>query len=395
VLSDLASGQEREGVLNYRQFKVLYVDDEPANLTTFRYCFDECFDVVTATSAEEALALLAREPIGLLLADQRMPGMSGAELCKLVRDRHPDVVRMIVTAYSDITAAVAAINSGQVSRYLFKPWREEMMAEVLRAGLDAYHLGVMTRELQVRLLHTEQQATTTYLLGRVLHELANPAAALNTNVEWLADTLHALAGRGDLPAPVAAELGEMQNAVREAAAASRELLQRIDRFRRGEQPAPKPDGVDLKRAVAAALAIVESQVRKRAELTVDMQDDVPPVLADATQVSQVVINLLLNAADAVEGRPEGARRIALRVHDDATNGHATIEVSDTGDGIAPEMMPRIFEPFVTTKSQDVPRGFGLAIVREIVDAVGGDIQVRSELGRGSEFAVRLRLAHKR
>lgn len=376
--------------MNYRQYKVLYVDDEPANLTTFRYCFEEQFDVVTATTADEALGILGREPVGLLLADQRMPGVSGAELCRIVRERHPDVVRMIVTAYSDVTAAVAAINSGQVSRYLFKPWREEVMAEVLRAGLDAYQLGVMTRELQVRLLHTEQQATTTYLLGRVLHELANPAASLNTNVEWLADTLSALGQRSDLPDAVAAELDEVQTAVREAAAASRELLARIDRFRRGDQPAPPRHGVDLKRAVEAALAIVENQLRKRAELTVDMHE-VPPVVADATQVSQVVINLLLNAADAVEARPEGERRIGLRV-DDHGGTHALIEVSDSGEGIAPEMMERIFEPFVSTKSQDVPRGFGLAVVREIVDSLGGEIKVRSEVGHGSQFAVRLPLS---
>ncbi len=377
--------------MNYRQYKILYVDDEPANLTTFRYCFEERFDVITTTSAEEALAILQKERVGLLLADQRMPDISGAELCRIVRERHPDIVRMIVTAYADIAAATAAINTGQVSRYLMKPWREETLAEVLRAGLDAYQLGVMTRELQVRLLQTEQQATTTYLLGRVLHELANPAAALNTNVEWLADTLFGLTRRSDLPADVAAEVGEMHAAVREAAAASRELLQRIDRFRRGEQPAPPREGVDLKRAVEAALGIVESQLRKRAELTVELVE-VPPVVADATQVSQVVINLLLNAADAVETRPDGERRIALRLHENG-GSHALIEVSDTGEGIAPAMIDRIFEPFVSTKSQDVPRGFGLAVVREIVDALGGEIQVRSEIGKGSEFAVSLRLAH--
>jgi two-component system, NtrC family, sensor kinase len=389
----LAAADEREGFVNYRQYKVLYVDDEAANLTSFRYCFDEHFDVITAASAEEALAILAREPIALLLADQRMPGMSGAELCKLVRERHPDVVRMILTAYADIGAAVAAINAGQVSKYLMKPWREEAMSEVLRAGLDAYQLAVMTRELQVRLLATEQQSTTTYLLGRVLHELANPAAALNTNVEWLADTIGALTRRRDLPDAVAAELTEMMAAVREATAASRELLQRIDRFRRGEQPRPKPEGVDLKRAVAAALAIVESQLRKRAELTVEL-GDVPPVLADATQVSQIVINLLLNAADAVDARPDGARRIALRVHGDGA-ARAIIEVADSGDGIAPELLAHIFEPFVSTKSQDVPRGFGLAVVREIVETVGGEIRVRSELGDGAHFTVSLPVAGAR
>src|ERR1700742_2227548 len=133
--------------------------------------------------------------VAVLLADQRMPEVSGVELCRITREKHPDVVRVIVTAYSHVTAAVAAINAGQVSRYLFKPWREEQMAEVLRAGIEAYRLGVMTRELQVRLLQSEQQSTTTYLLGRVLHELANPAATINANVEWIADSLTGLMHR--------------------------------------------------------------------------------------------------------------------------------------------------------------------------------------------------------
>jgi len=76
--------------VRYRGYKVLYVDDEPANLTSFKYCFDDRFDVITAGGAEEALALLAAGPVAILLADQRMPGMSGAELCRVAREKHPD-----------------------------------------------------------------------------------------------------------------------------------------------------------------------------------------------------------------------------------------------------------------------------------------------------------------
>src|SRR5207253_5671121 len=136
----------------FKDAAVLYVDDEPGNLTAFAYCFDDQFLVRTALSADEALAILAREPVALLLADQRMPGMTGAQLSALVRERHPDVVRMIVTAYADIGDAVAAINTGQVLRYILKPWREEAMLEILRAGVEAYQLGMLVRELQVRIL---------------------------------------------------------------------------------------------------------------------------------------------------------------------------------------------------------------------------------------------------
>ncbi len=374
--------------MNYRGYKILYVDDEAANLTSFKYCFDELFDVVTAASGDAALQLLATTPTAVLLADQRMPGMTGVELCRLVRERHPDVVRVIVTAYADVTAAVAAINAGQVSRYLFKPWREEQMAEVLRAAIEAHQLGVMTRELQVRLLQSEQQATTTYLLGRVLHELANPAATVNTNVEWIADSLTGLSRRAsELPADVAALVTDVLTAARETALASRELVGRIDRFRRGDSPTAPRTSTDLKRALDAALAIVEREIRQRAELVIDVED-VAPVAAEATQISQIVVNLLMNAVEALTSDRE--RRVVIRVF--AEELRAVLQVEDTGVGIAPELLPRVFEPFVSTKTQDVARGFGLAVVHEIVQTLGGDVQAHSEPGRGTTFTVRLPFA---
>lgn len=374
--------------MNYRGYKVLYVDDEAANLTTFKYCFDDRFDVITALSPEEALGILAREPVAVLLADQKMPGMSGAELCRLVREQHPEVVRMIVTAYSDITAAVAAINGGQVSRYLFKPWREEQMAEVLRAGVEAYQLGALTRDLQMRLLHSEQQATTTYLLGRVLHELANPAATIHTNLEWIADSLQGLTRRAaELPPELAAMLAEIKIAAAETRQASRDLVSRIERFRRGETPSVPVGGTDLKRAIEAAMVIVQGVVRQRARLVLELAE-LAPVAADATQVSQVVVNLVMNASEALEGRSDG--RITVRLSDGGTQ--ALLEVEDDGAGIDAELLPRIFEPFVSTKGQEIARGFGLAIVYEIVHSLGGKIEVASEPGRGARFSVRLPFA---
>src|SRR6185369_10165580 len=106
-----------------------------------RYSFEDHFDIITIETGEEALAIMDREPIGVLLADQRMPRMSGSDLCALAKNKHPEVVRIIVSAYSDITAAVAAINNGQVNRYLIKPWREEELAEILTAALEAWQLG--------------------------------------------------------------------------------------------------------------------------------------------------------------------------------------------------------------------------------------------------------------
>jgi signal transduction histidine kinase len=246
----------------------------------------------------------------------------------------------------------------------------------------------MTRELQVRLLQSEQQSTTTYLLGRVLHELANPAATVNTNVEWLSDSLTGLLRRArELPPDLAASVEELHTAARETATASRELVARIDRFRRGDPPASPLASTDLRRAVMAALKIIEREISERALLETQLPE-LPPVAAEATQVSQIVINLIMNALEALDAeRPLGERRVAVRLFGDGDR--AALEVEDNGGGIAPELLARIFEPFVSTKSQEVARGFGLAIVHEIVQTLGGEIRVASQPGQGSRFSVRL------
>jgi two-component system, NtrC family, sensor kinase len=370
---------------------VLYVDDEPANLTAFNYCFADRFAVLTAQSGAEALEVMAARPVAVLLADQRMPGMTGVELCATARERFPEVVRMIVTAYADIGAAVEAINSGQVLRYIFKPWREEQMAEVLRLGLEAYEVGVLLRQTQVRMLQHEQQATITYVLGSVLHELSNPATSLEVDLHLIDDSLRGLIESGDrVPPELREALVNLHAVAQDAVVSIKDLRERIHSFRRGERDSPVAElPADLNRAVQAAVAIVGADLRRHANLELQL-GVVQPVAAEATQLSRIIVNLLSNAVEAIDpGRPEHNQ---VTVRTSVRADRALLEVEDTGAGIAPELLPRIFEPFVSTKSDDPARGFGLAVTRDLVQRLRGDIEVRSEPGRGTCFTVALPLA---
>jgi DNA-binding NtrC family response regulator len=114
---------------------VLYVDDEPDNLELFRIQFQDVIEVVTATSAEEALQILDRRPIGLILADERMPGMSGIQFLGQVVERWPDTVRIIISAYSDSTRLLHAINLGRAYEYVIKPWNRDELGECIARGL--------------------------------------------------------------------------------------------------------------------------------------------------------------------------------------------------------------------------------------------------------------------
>ena len=116
--------------VDYTAYPVLFVDDEQQNLVAFSYAFEERFTVFTASSGLEAIRILREHDIAVLLADQRMPGMTGVEVCTKAQEIRPNTVRILVTAYADLHVAIDAINQSQVLRYLTKPWNNEELAEI-------------------------------------------------------------------------------------------------------------------------------------------------------------------------------------------------------------------------------------------------------------------------
>jgi two-component system, NtrC family, sensor kinase len=366
---------------------VLYVDDDPKNVHAFRLAFKDRFRIVVASSGAEALEIIAREPVAVLVADHRMPGMTGAELCVEVKKNFPDVIRMMVTAYSDIGAVLDAINRGEVVRYFIKPWREEHLVDAIQAGIEAFQLTTLARDLQVRLLQREQQATTTYVLGRVLHEVVSPAVGIRDNLGFLVDSIAQLVNliaTGDSDALRLTK--ELLPAMQDAYAAAEDLVGRIERFRQGEPPTTAPPtGASLERAIQVAAGIARGRIRERATLILDLSEK-PLVRADPTQLSQIALNLLLNSCEALDpGHPEKNR---ITVSTFAQGDRCGFVVEDTGPGFPPEFRDRIFEPLVSTKEQGDRRGLGLAIVRDIVENLGGKINAEHD-ARGARFYVEL------
>src|SRR5262245_1903466 len=147
--------------VEYKLYPILFVDDEPQNLVVFRYAMEEHFTILTAQSGADALQVLQRQQVAVLLADQRMPQMTGTELCARAREIQPDAVPISTTAYADIHAAVDANNKGQVSRYLVKPWRNEELMEVLQTAIEFVHLQHAMRDMELRLLRTGQSRIAT------------------------------------------------------------------------------------------------------------------------------------------------------------------------------------------------------------------------------------------
>jgi DNA-binding NtrC family response regulator len=128
-------------------YKILIVDDEPANLRTLARLFREDYEVLTAESGDDALVLLDQHDVALLITDQRMPGMTGIELLKKTVPLRPRMVRIILTGYTDVDALVEAINCGQVYRYVAKPWDNEELRLTVKRALEHYEASKQRHEL--------------------------------------------------------------------------------------------------------------------------------------------------------------------------------------------------------------------------------------------------------
>jgi DNA-binding NtrC family response regulator len=130
-------------------YKIMIVDDEPANLRLLERLFRNDYGVLTAESGAEALLLLHEHDVALIITDQRMPDISGIELLKRTAAIRPHMVRIILTGYTDVESLVEAINSGQVYRYVTKPWNNDDLRLTVSRALEHYETNKARHELEM------------------------------------------------------------------------------------------------------------------------------------------------------------------------------------------------------------------------------------------------------
>jgi PAS domain S-box-containing protein len=236
----------------------------------------------------------------------------------------------------------------------------------------------VTHEMRARLMATERIAAVGTLAAGVGHEINNPLAYLTMSLDAAAREL----GRGG--AVGRAVYAHMRNA-QEGAERIRLLVQDLRTFSR--EGSEEHQRVDLLTVVAPALRMSRHVLGSRARL-VEEYGPVPRVMGSEARLGQVLLNLLVNAMQAIPDGNPAQHEVRVRTGR-ALDGRALVEVSDTGRGIHPQVLPHIFEPFFTTKSSEEGTGLGLSICHQIIRAHAGELLVRSEPGRGSAFTVLL------
>jgi PAS domain S-box-containing protein len=238
------------------------------------------------------------------------------------------------------------------------------------------------RLVEARVMLGDRLACVGTLAAGVAHEINNPLAYVSTNLDMIAEELHAIGGAS--PSRRLRELEEMTREARQGAERVRKIVRGLKTFSRADSE--RRTILDLHQVLELALNMSFNEIRHRARLVKDY-GDVPTVLADESRLGQVFVNLLINAAQAI---PEGqADRNEIRIVTRTEAERAIIEVHDTGAGIPADVIGRIFDPFFTTKEIGVGTGLGLSISHSIITDLAGEIAVHSEAGKGTTFRVAL------
>ena len=362
-----------------KNYPILYVDDERENRVVFQALFGGEFTVICASSPSEALQVLARQPVAILVSDQRMPEMSGIELCERVRQRYPTVIRLLVTAYSDHDTAVNAINDAGVAGYLVKPWDVDEIFRILSDMVSRAHNEYLATQLRSALLEKERLFGLAATRAHILHDLGN----IHVVVADCGENLAAFAERieGKVPPEL---LEELRGEVDELKAASDYIMALHDRTHAWDAPAEKTY-LHVTDVLDGVAALVRNEISPSADLTLDCPEEAV-IWADRIDVSRILVNLVLNAAGALAtaSLPDGEVRVSVRT----VGERVAFEVADNGPGFPSELRSRALRTLETgtTELRRGPHGLGLSICRELAAANNGSIElVDPPQGRGETF----------
>jgi two-component system probable response regulator PhcQ len=386
-----------QNLYDYKKFALLYVDDEEKSLKNFARAFEDQFRILTASNAQDGLKLLEqhKDDIGLVMTDQRMPGEKGVWLLEKARQLRPRIIRILATAYADMEAAIAAVNTGAIYKYVTKPWDPPQLENTLKRGLEFFIVQRERDQLlreKMSVLHNMMIADRIVSLGLLAaglsHHIRNSLVAVKTfldlapaKMEEEKMDLHGLRNPDfwkEYYQNVQGQIGRINNMLKDLWTAS-------------EKPAFQfSDRVQLRQVVAETIDELKSGfAAKNLQVENHVAEALPALNVDKPKFYRL-FELLLK--DEIASLPNGSRiTISANLLNHATpdKQEIQIQVADNGPGLPKEALRLVFDPFVVRSDSPVEYGIHLMACYFIVYHHGGRIEAKSEEGRGTTFTLRM------
>lgn len=351
------------------KLKILYIDDEPDNLTGFKANFRTEYRILLAESATQAMEVLKKNPdIKVIFCDYRMPGKTGVEFFEEVRTAFPLPIRILITAYTDIEAVIAAINRGHIFRYIRKPWIVHDIVSAIEEGNKFYiansMLAVKNEELQQAYTELDKFAYS------VSHDLRGPLTGILGAID-VGKEMSDIKELKDLLVLMEKSVFKLEDYI--------SSMHDYYSSRRGELKIADIDFNHLAEELKDVYRIYTTTNKICFEAVIHQTE---PFRSDELVIKMILNNLVTNAIKYQKKNFEN-KKIDLNIS--VYDGLATILISDTGIGIPEGHFDEIFNLFSRATSHRAGSGIGLYNVKGGLLKLGGSIDVSSVLGEGTAF----------
>jgi signal transduction histidine kinase len=361
--------------------RVLVVDDDPHTRRTIFQVLHSEFDVTLVESGDKAIEILNKDPeFHVVSLDMQMPGLSGIDTLKALKNLSPATEVLMLTAYSNVDYLKNALKYGAYD-YIDKPFDNRALRLAVREGVKRRErkAGAKKAEKQLalvkaQLIESEKFSIIGQLIAGVTHELNNPLTAI------LGFSELALMN-DDLPNVTRDQLEK----INKSAILCKNIVQKLLTFSRKNESKREP--VDINSVIESSFDLIKLEIKRTGTRVITgLADNLPLVIADFSELQQVFLNLINNALQAME---ENEEKGVIEVTSEFDERYVSIQFQDNGPGIPKDHLQKIFEPLYTTKKEGEGTGLGLSICYEIVEEFGGSIYVGSREGTGACFVVKL------
>lgn len=386
---------------------LLVVDDEESVCSSLDLVFSDKFEIAIAQTGPEAISKVRDLAPNLMMLDLRLPEMDGLEVLERAKTVDSALEVIVVTAVHELGTAIEAMRRGAFT-YVVKPFDVVELRDLADRALVKHRINLDNRrfletlaqeasrlrtqrnrlrrrlhvaeqalhETQESLLQLSRFVTLGEVAASIAHEIRNPLTVIGSYVQLI--RMDTVRPSEDHLERIEKELGRLTR-----------LMHHLMRL-----AAPPPNLLmlmDMNQLAEEALGLIRPKANvQKIQVLTHLASPAPRMSGDPDQMVQLLLNLFLNACQAM---PEGGRlEVTTASVPSPEAGEANwieILIQDNGVGIPAEILPRIFEPFFTTRRQSEGTGLGLAVVRKIVDSLGGRVTVESEVGVGTVFRLLL------
>jgi two-component system sensor histidine kinase/response regulator len=380
-----------------KKYHLLLVDDDNYNLNMLKRIFRE-YDLSLAADGYQALDILQKQEVDLILTDQRMPGMMGTELLEKAIEMQPNAIRMILSAYSDIPSLTDAINKGNVYRYVTKPFDNLQLKKAIEQALSHYESSMAREYLTIQLkkknteleesnkklqetIETLGEAQKQMVLLEQDHLISNLASMLIHDIKQPISVFHNCAGILHMDNVTDNERKKLARVMDKEVEKLRDFVDELMALGVGKQD------MTLKTIAADKLVkelerlFTEAYSKTTIKLTIDGDMDFK-LACDLPRMGRAIMNVLNNSVEALGEHTDGQ----IHIHFEVFTKLLQMSISDNGPGFPRD--EHLFEPFYT-KNKKNGNGLGLAIVQKYIRNHRGQVYIDRKYTNGARIVIKL------